>query len=382
MSDELYFYLALIAIYLIESCKNVNVREIFVLKGFVGGVVFSTSTFLKGDKSLNLFIPPFLAYPFRCESESAAFSPEGLCNVNPQDFPFKIDPALKRPRFIKWEDVKTLKAEGLSILVNGKKFIDCVSPRQARCYCSLFESLRKPDLVGKERARIIDKYYESRCDSKKILAAFGKFKSRLNVAVYCALLHFFCIYILMPAVFYFYPTGLLFCLDLLAAFLLTLVLALVICLSHVGSFRAKLIFYIKSIFMFPFMSLFIRDFYVEKFSEFCPLATLAALNRDKRAFEFVNRFARSLEYTSFYSAFGESEIACVKYSNKRRVFYLIKLLRELGADDSFCGLREISNLNGDTLAYCPKCKSEFVAPTSRCPDCGCEDMINVGRGGR
>lgn len=382
MSDELYFYIALIVIFLIESCKNVNVREIFVLKGFVGGAVFSTSTFLKGDKSLNLFIPPFLAYPFRCESESAAFSPEGLCNVNPQDFPFKIDPALKRPRFIKWEDVKILKAEGASIIVNGKKFIDCVSPRQARSYAALFESLRKPDLEGKERARIIDKYYKSRSNSKKILVQFGKFKSRLNVAVYCALLHFISIYILMPLAFYFYPSGLLFCLDLLAGFLLTLVLALVICLSHVGSFREKLIFYIKSIFMFPFMSLFIRDFYGDKFSDFSPLATLAVLNRNPSSFEFVNRFARSLEYMSFYSAFGESEIACVKFSNNRYVFYLMKLLRELGADESFCELREISNLNSDTLSYCPKCKSEFVAPTSRCPDCGCEDMVNAKRGGR
>lgn len=379
MSDELYFYIALIVIFLIESCKNVNVREIFVLKGFVGGAVFPSSTFLKGDKSLKLFIPPFLAYPFRCESESAAFSPEGLCNVNPQDFPFKIDPALKRPRFIKWDDVKTLKAEGASLLVNGKKFIDCVSPRQARSYAALFESLIKPNLEGRERARIIDKYYKSRCDSKKILAAFGKFKSRLNIAAYCALLHFFCIYILMPAAFYFYPTGLLFCLDLLAAFLLTLILAAAICLSCSGNFKTKCAFLLKSIFMFPFMSLFIRDFYGEEFSDFSPPAALAALNKNPRAFEFANRFARSLEYTSFYSAFGESEIACVKYSNKRRVFYLIKLLRELGADDSFCELREISNLNGDTLAYCPKCKSEFVASTSRCPDCGCEDMVNVGR---
>lgn len=327
MTDEQYFFALLIFIYFLECFKSVDVKEIYVSPS---KLYCASRWFLKYGRSI-IYLPPFLySKCYRSENEIISLSPEGIANINTQEYPFLM-PLIGKYSFIRWDNIRNIEKTNSSLFINGNFFVKCISIHQANRYFALLDSLLRSD--ANLRKSKIRKYLKERNDVRRIKRKIKDLKWNLLGTKLFSIIHFLSLFLAIPLIVGY--SNIEFVFAIVGGLLVSIYCLFNLCIILGKEIHNNLKILVKCFFMFPFISIYSREIYANLLDEFNPYAILLAINPGKNSFIHINSYMRNLKYPVWRMQVSSEIVECCNYFNNELILQLKELLKEANAEKSF-----------------------------------------------
>ena len=370
MGEFITFFLILCLFYLEECLEKTHIQKLHVLGGLFCSIIRGGGKYKKGLYSWIFKPPAFVGNSIECQMDTVSFSENGLCNVNLNFFPLEIE--LPGIVFKSWDGIEEIASKGNRLLINGKPFADCVSGTQAAHYAKLLKVLKNSCIS--RRKEIISNYISRSVDVKKIRNIIKNSKQTNSDIRLLSFLHFLFIFCFLPVYNCVHAGIFTFVASIFSAFLLSL---FVVAYSLVFFKNMRLSYAFKWIFMFPFISIYLKDLSKPIPSFLNPYAVLLALKSSEKQCAIVNKYIRSLKYPVFRRKTPEQAEECINSFNGEIIGQMRQTLIREKCDPVFLETEKIMRLDPSTRSYCPKCLNEFIIDVKECPDCGCKHILQA-----
>jgi len=368
LGQELTILIILSLLFFEECFVKVDLRALFIYRGALFAGICRAGFIKKGGCGFAFVPPMFAAASYFAQDELLAFSDVGLCSAAASSYP--SGEASRRFLFARWENISEVCLKGAHIWLNGIFFADCITVQRAKNYMLVIENLKNAPKA--RRVAIIEAYLAARCDIRAARSALRKIRWAQSGLRLISAVHFLFIFAFLPFYFYISEGDFAFIKTVMLGFIFSVFTAS--CSIIIFRVKRPVLTFIKWIFMFPFISLYLRDINGGTISDFNPFAALAALSCAGANLKKINRYMRDLKYPVFRFDVPPEIAACLYDFNEALIAKLSKSLKMAGFADCLV-LDKYADAAKDTVAYCPKCLAEFTRVVDGCSDCGCRAII-------
>ncbi len=368
MSDELIFFLILIALYIEENSVNCSIWEVFFQRGIFSKFSVCGNFARKRSRGLAFLLPSFFAPSFASAEDNLSFDENGISNLRLSAYPI-LRGSSQSAVFIKFSDILKVETKENFLLINEKQFAYCVNSKYAKNYKNLIETLKNS--WGSERQKVLETYLNSRFDSAKANEVLRLIKSQIMRLRIVSALHFFAIFIAFPIAYLLRPELLFFAMGLIFCALFSLLLIPYFCIEKYKAEKKWKAFALKCIFFFPFLSVISREIYWRKLDKFHPALLAGILLKNKASKNYLSSTLRDLKYPIIRLK-DSNALTCAKSFNNLIFERTLNLANKIFKTENFDFEILKINFTKDIKCYCPRCGSAFCTEKEICSDCTCK----------
>lgn len=371
MGDGEILLLVLSLLYLSDCLIWVNNRSMaFVSPWGRSWHVAYADSFFGNDRGSLLFLNPLppLGRVFLSHLSPVSISPTGVCAFNPQAL-FRLGMGRQSGRTILFDEIARAGIDGANLLVNDRKFAKCATNQQARTISELINNALVT--TPSEREALISEFIAQQFATDEARTLLSKTQNVIKpIQSLCCVLFLF-LFVTTPALVMVF--GLLQLIIPVAIVLALMAIGISIMFYRGHKFlygdnsEGRIENLIKMI-LCPPVSIRATDQLTKNlFSGYSPVV-LAGLLFGSTASEFVRAYVLDLQHPLAYDAKDEISGEIISWAATTHLKLCIDYLNR---DALFTaqGLLAPPQPEGNSLSYCPRCRSQFVVSSGPCPDC-------------
>ena len=302
-----------------------------------------------------------------------SISPSGVCAFNSQVLPSASRPATQTGEFVPFSTIKTAGSDGVYLLLNGEKFVKCVTPKQAKALASVIASAA--EAKASRRESIVRSWVAKQFDAQAAEKLWREAAEEIGpLQGLCTILFVF-LFVAIPTIV------MIFGLQNLVVPVGAVMIALAV-LIGIMFFKLHRKFYpaesqerlenLVKMILCPPVSMRSADILTRNLlSEYSPLVVagvLAGSNEQK----FVRAFVLDLQYPLKHEVTDAAAVETIDWVTAEQLKASLGQVQRDG-DANVLGPVE---REGDSIAYCPRCDVQFVMGEGECPDCPGVDLVS------
>jgi len=271
---------------------------------------------------------------------------------------------------VRFDDIKTVEAKGRRLLLNGKVFLKAASVGLADYLAQCIKSLSK--LRAPERNAAIEKILRETFDAKAIEERWEKFQQKIGALNWLVNWLFFYVFAFIPMVIWRFGLKMTWIGLLAGLLLITVSIAIFFQRTHKAFYpkaEDERFTHFLTIMLSPVTAIRAMDIVSRPLLEtFHPLAVAGVFCSAEKLRELAAPVWRDIRFPTLRGGgavlSGADEESRAAF--RKTVENFLKR-NKINPDEL---LRPPQPLDDTSIAYCPRCLSQFMKTDGGCPDCG------------
>ena len=367
LSDGQLLLIVIALLYLTECWIWVRGQSVAFVSSWGRWGVAAPKSWLGNSKGgvllLNPLPPP--GRVFVSHLAPISISPSGICAFNPQTVPSGVRPPGQSGRFLLFSDISSSITEGADLLVNNHSFAKCANAKQARRISKLINAM----VIAKpvDREGMVRGYIANQFAADEAAAVLQEAAVIMRPLRWMCSISFLFLFVLTPILVSTLGLLRLFITVGVVLVLLTIQITILFYRAHTTlyeDYRSERVESAIKMVLCPPVAIRSVDFLTRNLlSEYSPVVVARLLARDG-ADELVRAFIRDLRHPLKHELSPEAAADIVSWASAEQLRHCLEYVQ-----DTSQVFVDSTQPEGDSVSYCPRCRSQFVIPSGECPDC-------------
>ncbi len=372
MGDEILLFALLGLLYVVECCFLLHKHSVAFRKGAGGRCIISLPSSNSGsrDRAFHLYplFPPLRPVYF------SHILPVSLSDRGILAYVSQTLTETGRPRqtglVLEFGEIRSVRAEEDDLILNENRFVRCRDPEQAAFIAKTVEEI--VNTSGEKVRDILHEIVHSTLDPEQVKQIVSEYRIQSdNLRILCNSV-FILLFLFFPIISLWKSMDF----SLLATLSLHALMIPFLCYFFFSLHRLYLperkgnrISSLVRFILWPLGAIRANDFIVPSIlSRYHPAAVALALCSRSDAAEFLRKILRDLRHPLYPDVDGELARSIDSDWRTLMVRGVEETARRLGIEE--WELEEIpSTTDPSTIAYCPRCLTQFSSALDACPDC-------------